>query len=102
MSQMGLEYDAIRTAVGDWQRLDELMTTSRRALADASTGALPPSVQGAASGFLTAWAGYAGESAAIAAGFAQALDATSLDFAGTDEADGARWQQLDGRLGPAR
>lgn len=102
MSQMGLEYNAIRTAVGDWERLEELMTTSRRALADASTGALPSSVQGAASGFLTAWSGYAAESAAIASGFAEALDATSLDFAGTDEADGAHWQQLDGRLGPQR
>lgn len=97
-----MECGALRTAVEDWRRLNELMTSSQRALGDASAGALPPSVQGAGSAFLAAWAGYAGESAALCSGFADALEATSVDWSGTDEADDARWTQLDGRLGPSR
>ena len=102
MSTMGVELNAIKAASGDWDRLHELMTTSQRSLADASTGALPPAVRGAASSFLSAWAGYAGESAALASGFSDALDATAADWTGTDEADAARWDTLDGRLGPSR
>jgi hypothetical protein len=97
-----MEYGAIRVAVADWQRLDELMTSSQRALADASTAALPPSAQAAGSGFLSAWSDYAGESAAIAGGFADALEATWVDVAHTDGAGGAWWDLLNGRLGPSR
>lgn len=102
MSILGVDYAAISRGGRDWEQLAELMSETSRDLADQGVGALPPSVQGAASSFLRAWAGYAGESSAIATGFAGALDARVADYRGTDQRVDGQLTELDGRLGPAR
>lgn len=102
MSTMGVEGNALRTGSADWARLSELMTSTSGSVGEASTAGLAPSVQGAAAAFLSAWSGYAGESAAIATGFSGALDAASDDFTNRDDEADQRFSQLDSRLGPAR
>ncbi len=102
MSVSGLEYDAIRRSIADWQRLDQLMTGSKAALEAASTAGLPPSAQPAGTLFLERWSGFAGESAVIARGFADALTAASDDYLTTDDSVDQRFAELDGRLGPER
>lgn len=78
------------------------MESAARDLRSASASSLPPSVQAAATTFLTRWAGYAGESAAIARGFVGALQATSNDYSTSDDAADRQFSDLDGRLGSAR
>jgi hypothetical protein len=102
MSISGLEYSAMLRSIADWQRLDQLMTSSKSALGTASTSGLPPSVQAAGALFLERWSGFAGESAVIARGFAEALSAASDDYRTTDDSVDQRYAELDGRLGPER
>lgn len=102
MSISGLELNLMRQSISDWKHLDELMTGSEKALSTASTAGLPPSVQPAGALFLERWSGFAGESAAIARGFADALSAASDDYLTTDDSVDERFAQLDGRLGPAQ
>lgn len=85
-----------------WEGQQTLMETTARELGNASASALPPSVQGAATTFLTRWAGYAGESVAIAQGLVGALEATADDYSTADDAVDRQFSDLDGRLGPAR
>lgn len=96
------QMESLRRGTEGWEAQETLMETSSRELGGASSAALPPSVQGAATTFLTRWAGYAGESAAIAQGFVGALQATSDDYSTTDDAVDRQFSDLDGRLGPAR
>ncbi|GAB2456495.1 hypothetical protein GCM10027062_40900 [Nocardioides hungaricus] len=102
MSTLGVEQPALAAGSADWRALAELMTGSSRELGDQSTAGLASSVQGAAASFLAAWSGYAEESAAIATGFADALDAAGRDFWRTDQGAGEELTDLDGRLGPRR
>jgi hypothetical protein len=96
------QMESLRRGTEGWETQETLMRTSARELGGASSSALPPSVQGAATTFLGRWAGYAGESAAIAQGFVGALQATSDDYSTTDDAVDRQFSDLDGRLGPAR
>lgn len=102
MSVLGAEYDPLVATAEDWRSLASLMTGTSRDLAGQGTGSLPPSVQGAASSFLSAWSGYAEESAAIAEGFAASVDARVTDYSGADDGSRDQMTDLDGRLGPAR
>lgn len=102
MSAFGAEYSELSHGSANWRVLAELMTSTSRDLDGQGTGALPSSVQAAAQAFLTAWAGYADESSAIATGFAEAIDARVVDYSATDQGSGNRFTDLDGRLGPAR
>lgn len=102
MGGMALEYGALGSGDEAWTRLAELMRNTQQELSDAPAAGLAPSVRGAASSFLTAWAGYAGESAAIGDGLAEALRVLQYDVATTDEERQQIFRDLDGRLGPAR
>lgn len=101
-SHLVWEMQSLRLGTQGWESQQTLMESTARELDGASSAALPPSVQGAATTFLTRWAGYAGESAAIAEGFLGALKATSNDYATSDDAVDRQFSDLDGRLGPAR
>ncbi len=98
---LGLEYGSLASGVEDWTRLGELMRSTGSELDDASTAGLAPTVQGAAQSFLTAWSGYAGESAAISEGLSEALGLLTTDVTATEEELTARFGTLDGRLGSA-
>jgi hypothetical protein len=102
VSTFGLEYNALTAGAQDWRDLAELMTDTSRGLADQPTSAIPASAQDAAASFLSAWSGFAGESAEIATGFAGALDATRSSYRSADDATDQRFAHLDGRLGPRR
>lgn len=102
MSGLGLEYDELGRGDQDWSRLAELMRTTGSDIEGASTNGLPPSVQAAATTFLSAWSGYAGESAAIADGLAGALRAIGNDVFATEAEREQEFGRLDSRLGPAR
>jgi hypothetical protein len=102
VSGLGLEYGEIGRGDEDWSRLGELMRTTEGELRDAPTSGLAPSVQGAATGFLTAWSGYAAESAAIADGLAGALRLLVGDVRATEEQRQEEFSRLDSRLGSAR
>lgn len=78
------------------------MATTQTELADAPVTGLASGVQGAASAFLSAWSGYAGESAAICEGMGEALRLLVHDVTATDEQRQAAFSRLDGRLGPQR
>jgi hypothetical protein len=96
------QMETLRRGTQGWESQETLMETSARELGGASAASLPPSVQGAATTFLTRWAGYAGESATIAHGFVGALHATADDYSITDDATDRQFSDLDGRLGSAR
>lgn len=102
MSQLRLEHAALRTGGQQWRALQELMATTSRDLEGAPVAGLPPAVQPAGTTFLSRWAGYAGQSAEIAGGFAGALAAAQDDFLRTEDATDRRFSDLDGRLGSAR
>ena len=102
MREMGLELGALRVGSRDWSDLAERMTTTATYFQQASGYALGDSVQAAATSFLDAWAGYAGESAAIATGFSDALTAAADSYGGSDDGADQGFADLDGRLGPAR
>lgn len=102
MSQVGVEYNSIRAGVQDWRALSQMMTRTSGSLADQTISAIPPTARTAAQAFLTAWAGYAAESADIATGFAGALEATQNNYTRADDEADRRFADLDGRLGPAR
>ena len=102
MSGLGLEYGDLGRGDQDWSRLAELMRTTESDIKGAPTNGLAPSVRGAASRFLTAWSGYAGESAAIADGLAGALRAIGNDVLATEAEREQEFGRLDSRLGPAR
>lgn len=96
------QVQSLRMGTEGWAGQESLMESTARDLRNASPGALPPSVQGAATTFLSRWAGYADESTAIAQGFVGALEATANDYSTSDDAADRRFSDLDGRLGPAR
>lgn len=96
------DLETLRRGTEGWEDQERLMDSAARDLRGASTAALPPSVQGAAKGFLDSWAGSAEESSAIARGFVGALQATGDDYSTTDDGADRRFSDLDGRLGPAR
>ena len=98
----GVTPGSLTTTATQWDRVEELMASSQGELAGASSGGFPPSVQGAAATFLSAWAGYAGESGTIASGFAEALRSTQTLYGQGDQMSEADLNRLDGRLGPAR
>ena len=102
MSNLSWDMSALEQGTAGWEDQERLMDSAARDLRGASTASLPPSVQGAATGFLTRWSGYAEESREIARGFLGALQATSNDYFTTDDAADSRFSDLDGRLGPAR
>jgi hypothetical protein len=93
---------SLRIGTQGWMDQQSLMESAARDLRNASPAALPPSTQGAATTFLTRWAAYADQSAAIAQGFVGALEATGNDYATSDDAVDRQFSDLDGRLGPAR
>jgi hypothetical protein len=96
------DMQTLRLGTTGWEGQARLMDATARDLAGASASALPPSVQAAATTFLSRWSGYAEESAAIAHGFVGALTATGDDYSTSDDAADRRFSDLDGRLGPAR
>jgi hypothetical protein len=102
VSGLGLEYGEIGRGDEDWSRLADLMRTTAGELEGAPVGGLAPSVQGAATAFLSAWAGYAAESAAIADGLADALRLLVGDVRATEEQRQEEFGRLDSRLGSAR
>ena len=100
MTHIRWESAQIQSGIGRWEELETLMQDAGKELDSSSVAGLAPGVRGAAKSFLNAWSGYAGESRAIAEGFVGALNDTSADLTGTDQAQGADYAQLDGRLGP--
>ena len=101
-SHLVWQLESLRIGTQGWESQESLMDTTARELRGASSSALPPSVQGAATTFLTRWAGYAGESTAMAQGFLGALKATANDYTTSDDAVDRQFSDLDGRLGPER
>lgn len=99
---MGLEYAALSRGDENWSRVAELLRRTRSELADADTSGVAPGVRGAASSFLSAWAGYAAESAAISDGMAGALEVMVGDLQSTEQARQSAFRDLDARLGPQR
>ena len=102
MSHMGLEYNALRAGSERWASLGELLEETARDLGAAPTGGLAPECQGAARALLSAWEGYAGESAAIVDGFSTALEEVAARTAAVDSSTSGDMEALDSRLGPAR
>ncbi|GAA1916270.1 hypothetical protein [Nocardioides hwasunensis] len=96
------QMETLRRGTTAWESQEELMDATARALGGASSAALPPSVQAAATSFLTGWAGHAGESAEIARGFVGALQATADDYSTSEDAVDRQFSDLGARLGPAR
>lgn len=96
------DMQTLRLGTTGWESQERLMDSTARDFDRASVSALPPSVQGAATTFLTRWAACAGESAAIAQGFIGALRATGNDYSTSDDATDRAFSDLDSRLGPAR
>lgn len=94
-----MEYGAMTSASQEWRDISELMDGTVSKLSGTSSGVFAPSVQSKATAFVTAWKGFARESADIALGFAEGLEANVLDQKAVDEVirDG-----FDGRLGPSR
>lgn len=92
----------LSSTAGRWADAAEMMAETARGLAGAPTGGLAPGVRGAADRFLQAWAGYAGESEAIARGLAEGLRETATDVTVTDARQGTDFHELDSRLGSAR
>ncbi|ANH38175.1 hypothetical protein I601_1744 [Nocardioides dokdonensis FR1436] len=102
MSQMGMEYNALRAGSRRWAALGELLDETAKDFGAAPVAGLAPDCQGAATSFLSAWQGYAGESAAIVEGFATALEEVVGSTTETDSATGSGFETLDSRLGSAR
>ena len=98
----GVTTGSLAVTTGQWRTLQELMHTTQTGLAGESPAGFAPSVTGAAATFLAAWAGYAGESSALADGFVKALGSTGSLYARTDALSETGLTRLDGRLGPAR
>lgn len=98
----GVAAGSLTTTAAQWDDLQELMTGAAAELAGASSSGFAPSVQVSASAFLRAWAGFAGESATMSAGFAQALRSSSTLYDQGDRRTAADLERLDGRLGPSR
>lgn len=97
--EYALEHRAMTDGADAWDRLAQLAADSGRDLEGAAVTGLPDTVQAAATTFLDRWAGYAGESSAIAEGMAAALRATAADGLGIDEATAALYDRLDTALG---
>lgn len=92
----------MRSASTAWgEQADEMEKTSKE-IAGLSVSGLAPSVQHVASSFLEAWSGYAQESADIASGFADAINATADHINDVDEVSKSWLNRLDGHLGPTR
>lgn len=98
----GFTFTETGSVVKQWTSLSELMDSSQTDLAGESSAAFAPTVQGAAAAFFSTWASLAGESSAIASGFAEALRTVQGAYMVTDEASASRFATLDGRLGPSR
>lgn len=102
MSTLGFAQGPMASGSESWRALAELMTDSSHELSAQSTAGLPPSVQGAAATFLSAWSGHAAQSSTLASGFADALRAAAAGFWATDQSVGSRLTDLDGRLRSSR
>lgn len=102
MSQLQYEFGAINVGASHWEELEALMADAAKELGQAPVSGLAPGVQGAASAFLSAWAGFAEESRAMANGFAGALRAAAADMGGTDQSQSGQYDSLDGRMGPGQ
>lgn len=102
MDHLVWQLESLRVGTEGWEGQESLMESTARDFRNASSSALPPSVQGAATVFLSRWAGHADESTAIAQGFVGALRATADDYATSDDAVDRQFSDLDGRLGPSR
>ncbi|RYB94613.1 hypothetical protein EUA93_09820 [Nocardioides oleivorans] len=100
--QLVWDLQVLQKGTTGWESQERLMDATAKDFRAASPGALPPSVQGAATAFFSTWAGLAGESTAIAQGFVGALKATGNDYSTSDDAADRQFSDLDGRLGPAR
>ncbi|MCY7401550.1 MAG: hypothetical protein LH477_11465 [Nocardioides sp.] len=101
-SSLVWDVQTLRLGTTGWESQERLMDSTARDFGRASVSSLPPSVQGAATNFLTSWTGYAGESTAIAQGFIGALRATGDAYSTSDDAVDREFSDLDGRLGSAR
>ncbi|WP_299055969.1 hypothetical protein [uncultured Nocardioides sp.] len=98
MSTQGLEYNSLRGAVRDWRSVRERMTTLSSDMAGYDPGGLPASVQGEAQRFLDSWSDLAAESADLAGGYADAVQATLDDFTGEDELSASEIGDLEGSV----
>lgn len=98
----GFTFTETGSVVKQWTSLSELMDSSQTDLASESSAPFAPTVQGAAAAFFSTWASLAGESSAIASGFAEALRTVQGAYMVTDESSTSRFATLDGRLGPSR
>lgn len=96
----GYQWQGAAGTPQQWLDLGESMDTSRAELSGASTGGLPPSVQGAAQAFLRAWSGYAEESARMARDLGEGLADTATAYFGRDQEVADALARLDVTLGP--
>jgi hypothetical protein len=101
MSYTAYYIPALRNAVDGWEQVEPLMRSTSGDFATASVSALAPSVQSAATTFLSAWKGFADESAAIVGGFAEQLTAFTNDMVGVEDGVKTNFDSLDARLGPS-
>lgn len=99
---MGYIGSGLAAAEDRWVLLAELMATSVQDFDGASVSGLAPSVQPAATRFVEAWRGYAGQSRDLATGMGGAVRATLEDTGAIDEDTQRMFDALDTRLGPAR
>lgn len=102
MSGYGLGPSSVPWAAQAWEDLAELMEKTRSELASTSSTGLAPSVQTAASAFLTAWSGYAAESRTMADGFVGVLNSINARYGEQEQLTEEQLKNLDGRLGPSR
>lgn len=100
MSTIGIESNAVERGIDEWRRIGERMATLSVDIAEYDLGGVPSSVTGAARSFLTSWSQVAGESADIAVGFADALQATLDDHRTQDEGAAGEFSDLDGSVRP--
>ncbi|QIK77087.1 hypothetical protein [Nocardioides piscis] len=93
-----IDYDSLAGASQEWRDLGELMDDTADRLSSATPGVFAPSVRGAAAAFLSAWQGFARDSAGVANGLADALELNVDDQRAVDDVvrDG-----FDFLLGPA-
>lgn len=102
MGDVLLNPPSVLSAAERWTEAAELASTASSLLGGESPYGMGSRVWPAATAFLSAWAGYATESAAIAAGYADALEGIVHDLASTDATNRERFEDLDSRLGPER
>jgi hypothetical protein len=102
VSDLSLDPQLVQQVLQEWRAMADSMTATSSTLSGQAPLGMSLNLQGPALTFLSTWAGHASESATLATGFADALEAVVADVAATDEGVEDRVAGLDTRLGPAR